>query len=263
MQLSDKTKKIINVIVKVLTWAVVVFAVFMMIFTVISVSTVGKTDRGLFGYKFYIVRTDSMSLSDKNADLDVHFSAGDLIIVQDVADKTSLQAGDIISFISSNSDTYGETITHMIREPEIKNGVLVGYVTYGTNTGTNDENPVSLEFILGKYVGQINGLGHFLAFMKTIPGYIVCILVPFLLLIIYNGVNCIRLFKKYKKEQNAELENEKAQIIAEREQTAEMLKELQALKAELEAQKQKEKKDEDSSSEVASEQSSETTTEQE
>lgn len=236
---KEKAQKIINITTKTLAWILVVFAVFMMIFTVISVSTVDKSDRGLFGYKFYIVRTDSMSLSENNADFPIHFSAGDMIIVQELEDKTSLQVDDVISFISLNSDTHGEVVTHAIYEVKSENGKVVAYKTMGTHTGTPDESAVEPSYVLGKYVGQINGLGHFLAFMKTIPGYIVCIFVPFLLLIIYNGVNCIRLFKKYKSEQNAEIQKEKAQIVAEREQTAELLKELQALKAELSAQKEK------------------------
>ena len=59
---------------------------------------------------------------------------------------------------------------------------------------------------------------------------------PFVLLILYNGVNVIRLFKKYKAEQKAQIDAEKAEILAEREQNAQMLKELQALKAQLEKQ---------------------------
>lgn len=247
--MNSKTKKILNISTKVLAWIIIVFAVFMMIFTVISTVSVDKTDQGIFGYKFFIVLTDSMSPSENNADMDVHFSAGDLIIVQDVADKYALKEGDIVSFLSlDGGETHGKTITHMIKKVNNRGGRIT-YTTFGTNTGAIDQSELDPSYVLGKYVGQINGLGHFLEFMGTVPGYIVCILVPFLILIIYNGVNCIILFKKYKREQNAELENEKAQIKQEREETAEMLKQLQALKAELEAQKQKEKKD-DSSSEV-------------
>ena len=235
---KEKAKKIINITTKTLAWILVVFAVFMMIFTVISVSTVGKSDRGLFGYKFFIVKTDSMSLSEENADFPIHFSAGDLIIIQELEDKTALEPNDVISFISSNTDTYGEVVTHAIYEKVTRNGEVICYKTMGTHTGTPDENAVEPSYVLGKYVGQVNGLGHFLAFMKTVPGYIVCIFVPFLLLIIYNGVNCIRLFKKYKQEQNAEIQKEKVQIANERKQTEDLLKELQALKAELIAQKE-------------------------
>jgi hypothetical protein len=154
--------------------------------------------------------------------------------VKDVEDKTALQPGDIIAFISANEVSYGETVTHMIREVRKTNeGKVIGYVTYGTNTGTNDEALVQPEYVLGSYTGKLPGVGNFFAFVKSTPGYIICILIPFLLLILYNGVNVIRLFRQYKREQTAIMDAEKAEIAAERKQNEDMLRELQALKEQL------------------------------
>lgn len=231
------TKKIMNIALKVVTWLLVAFTVFMMIFTIVTVSTVDKNERNVFGMKFYIVKTDSMSPSDKNADLDVHFSAGDIVIIKNVKDNSSLQAGDVIAFLSTNDESYGETVTHMIREVKrAENGSVIGYVTFGTNTGATDEALVEPEYVLGKYTGKLPGVGNFFAFVKSTQGYIICILVPFLLLILYNGINVIRLFRRYKKEQNAIIEAERAEIAAERKQNEEMMMELLALKKQLEQQ---------------------------
>ena len=93
--------------------------------------------------------------------------------------------------------------------------------------------PVGTGNILGIYKGKLPGVGLFFAYVKSTPGYIVCILIPFLLLILYNGVNVIRLFRQYKKEQTDALEAEKAEIAAERARTEQMLLELQALKEQL------------------------------
>ncbi len=232
--MNDKVKKILNVSLKAVTWLVVAFTVFMMIFTIVTVSTVDKNERSIFGIRFYIVKTDSMSKSENNADLDVHFNAGDIIIIKNAENPRALAEGDIIAFMSTNSDSYGETITHMIREvKKSSDDKVIGYVTFGTNTGTNDEALVEPEYVLGKYAGKLPGVGNFFAFVKSTPGYIVCILVPFLLLILYNGVNVIRLFRRYKKEQTAIMEAEKAEIKAERAQNEEILRELQALKEQL------------------------------
>lgn len=231
------TKKILNIALKVVTWLLVAFTVFMMIFTIVTVSTVDKNERNVFGMKFYIVKTDSMSPSDKNADLDVHFSAGDIVIIKNVKDNSSLQAGDVIAFLSTNDESYGETVTHMIREvKKSENGSVIGYVTFGTNTGATDEALVEPEYVLGKYAGKLPGVGNFFAFVKSPQGYIICILIPFLLLILYNGINVIRLFRRYKKEQNAIIEAERAEIAAERKQNEEMMMELLALKKQLEQQ---------------------------
>jgi hypothetical protein len=55
-----------------------------------------------------------------------------------------------------------------------------------------------------------------------------------MLLIIYQGVNFFRLFRRYKKEQMDEMKAERDKIEAERLENAKMLSELQALKAQLE-----------------------------
>lgn len=230
----NTTKKILNIALKVVTWLLVAFTVFMMIFTVVTVTTVDRNDRSIFGVKFYIVQTDSMSLSENNKDMDVHFNAGDIVIIINVDDPRALQVGDVIAFMSTNSVSYGETVTHMIREiKKTEDGKVLGYVTYGTNTGTDDEALVEPEYVLGAYSGKLPGVGNFFAFVKSTPGYIVCILVPFLLLILYNGVNVIRLFRKYKREQMEEMQAERDKIDAERAENQRMMQELLALKAQL------------------------------
>ena len=230
----NTTKKILNIALKVVTWLLVAFTVFMMIFTVVTVTTVDRNDRSIFGVKFYIVQTDSMSLSENNKDMDVHFNAGDIVIIKNVDDPRALQAGDVIAFMSTNSVSYGETVTHMIREvKKTEDGKVLGYVTYGTNTGTDDEALVEPEYVLGAYSGKLPGVGNFFAFVKSTPGYIVCILVPFLLLILYNGVNVIRLFRKYKREQMEAMQAEKDKLEAERAENQRMMQELLALKAQL------------------------------
>ena len=232
--MSEKTKNVLNLLLKVTAYLLVIFTVFMMIFTIFTVTTVDRNDRSVFGLRFYVVLTDSMSKSDKNADMDVHFNAGDIIFVKNVKDKTKLEAGDIIAFMSSNSESYGATITHMIREVKrTDDGKILGYVTFGTNTNTNDEALVEPAYVLGEYAGRLPGVGHFFEYLRSPIGYVIFILVPFILLILYNGINAIRLFRRYKREQNAILEAERAEIAEERKQNAEMLRELMALKEQL------------------------------
>ena len=57
MQVNAKTKKVLNILVKVVAWVIVAFTVFIMIFTITSVTTLDKNDRSIFGLKFYIVRS--------------------------------------------------------------------------------------------------------------------------------------------------------------------------------------------------------------
>ncbi len=217
-------KKAIGIIKNTLVWLVVFIAVVMMIFTVISVNTFDRNDRSLFGYKFYIILSDSMSAVKDDPNHEGYFNTGDLIFSKEV-DPATLKEGDVISYISTNSENYGKTVTHMIRDLTSDAIGNPGFVTYGTATDTDDANIVTYPYVLGKYEGRIPSVGKFFLFLKTTPGYIVCILLPFLLLIGMQGFNSIRLFKRYKAEQLAEIESqrekERAQLQAERELIAE------------------------------------------
>ena len=143
-------KKVFNIIKNIFVWLVVAMAVFMMIFTVVSVNTFNRNDRSLFGYKAYIVTSDSMSKTD--------FSAGDLILVKKV-DPTTLKEGDIITYMSQNSDSFGETITHKIRALTTDASGNPGFITYGTTTDTDDETVVTYPYILGKYHKALPSVG--------------------------------------------------------------------------------------------------------
>ncbi len=224
-------KKVLNILKNVFVWLVVAIAVGMMIFTIVSVTTFDRNERDIFGFKAFIVRTDSMKAT--------HFDAGDLIISREVDPKT-LVAGDVITFQSQNEESYGEIVTHRIREVTAvvdEDGYSrLAFITYGTTTDTNDAVAVTHDFVLGKYVGKIPNAGHFFFFLKTTPGYIVCILLPFLLLILMQGINCVKIFRKYRAEQMAEIEAEKAQMAEERAKNEEMMRELLELKKQLAAQ---------------------------
>ena len=231
---NETAKKILGIASKIISWIIIAITVFMMVFTVFSTLVFDKNDRNLFGIRFYVVLSDSMSPSENNKDLDVHFDAGDIVLIKNVKDPTALEAGDVIAFISQNADNIGETVTHMIRKRRTgTDGRLIGYVTFGTNTGTNDQAIVEPDFVLGSYAGKLPGVGSFFTFLKTTPGYIICILVPFILLILWQGSNTIRLFRQYKREQMADMEAERAQLAKEREESATMMRELLALREQL------------------------------
>lgn len=222
-------KKAWKIISTVLVWLVVIVAVFMMIFTIISVNTFNRNDRNLFGFRFYVVLSDSMSKTD--------FDAGDLVLIKEV-DPTTLQEGDIIAYQSQNSENYGQTVTHKIRAKATDANGNPGFITYGTTTGVDDETVVTYPFILGKYQMALPKVGTFFQFLKTPQGYIICILIPFLLLIIYQGLNCVKIFKMYKAEQMAELQAEKDALEDQRKQSEAMMAQLLAMQQQMAQQNQ-------------------------
>ena len=216
--------KFLRILKNIVVWLIVALAACMMVFTVVSVATFDRADRNLFGYKAFIVLSDSMSKTD--------FGAGDLVLVKAV-DPATLKEGDIIAYTSQNSANYGETVTHKIRKITTDANGDPGFVTYGTTTDTDDETIVTYPYVLGKYEKHIPKVGMFFQFLKTTPGYIVCILIPFLLLILSEGIRCIRLFRNYKAEQQAELQAERDKIEEERAETQRMMQELLQMKAQM------------------------------
>lgn len=220
-------KKVLKIAKQVIVYAVAALAVCMMVFTIISVTTFNRNDRKLFGYRAYVVLSDSMSKTD--------FDAGDLVLVKEV-DPSILKEGDIITFMSQDTDSFGETITHKIRKVTTDAEGNPGFITYGTTTDTDDETIVTYPYVLGQYQSHIPGLGTFFNFLKTTPGYFVCIFTPFMLIILYEGLKFFNLFRRYKKEQMEEMQAEKDKIEAEKAENAKMLEELRALKAQLEGQ---------------------------
>ena len=209
-------KKVLTAGMKIGTGVLVAAAVGMMIFTLFTVTAVNGNGHSLLGYRFYIVQTDSMSRSEQNADSQIYFDAGDLVAVKKVKDTAALQPGDVISFLSTNEVSYGETVTHKIRRIEKReDGRVLGYVTYGTHTNIDDAALVTPENVLGVYAFRLPKVGLFFGFLKSVPGYILCILVPFLLLIAYHGAKVIRLLRQHRQEQLAVLQGEKAQLEAE------------------------------------------------
>lgn len=219
-------KKAWKIISAVLVWIVVAVAVAMMIFTIVSVNTFNRNDRDIFGYKAFIVLSDSMAATD--------FDAGDLVLVKEVSPQ-ELQAGDIIAYQSRNSANFGETVTHKIRSRTTTEDGQPAFITYGTTTGVDDETLVTYPFVLGRYEFAIPRLGTFFQFLKSPKGYICCILLPFLILIVYQGINCVKIFRQYKREEMEELQAEKDAIEAERKRSEAMMAELLAMKEQITA----------------------------
>lgn len=222
-------KNTVNKIADIFVWIITVIAVAVMIFTIVSTSIVNQNNKNIFGYKFFIVLSDSMSATD--------FSAGDIVVSKKV-DPTTLKEGDIITFQSENTESYGEIITHKIRSVTKDGEGNLGFVTYGTTTNTADEVIVSGSLVLGQYKFHIAKLGTFFNFLKSAPGYFICIFIPFAVLILVQGLRSLRLFRKYKKEQKDMLEKERLEIAEAKAKNEEMMQQLLKMQAQLAAQTQ-------------------------
>ena len=190
-------KKRLEAVRNILSWTLTAAAAVMIIFTIVSLTAADREDRSIFGFRAFIALSDSMSATD--------FDAGDLVLVKEV-DPATLKEGDIIAYISRSSASNGETTTHKIRRLTADEDGEPGFITYGTTTDTDDEGIVTYGDVLGVYRGHIPKVGRFIAFIKTTGGFITCILVPLFLIVLSQGVSCIRLLQTYRQEKAEERE---------------------------------------------------------
>lgn len=191
-------KKRLEAVRNILSWTLTAAAAVMIIFTIVSLTAADREDRSIFGFRAFIALSDSMSATD--------FDAGDLVLVKEV-DPATLKEGDIIAYISRSSASNGETTTHKIRRLTVDEDGKPGFITYGTTTDTDDEGIVTYGDVLGVYRGHIPKVGRFLAFIKTTGGFITCILVPLFLIVLAQGISCIRLLRTYRQEKAEEKAN--------------------------------------------------------
>lgn len=219
-------KKAWSVTGNIVVGLLAVLAICMMIFTVVSVNTFDRSDRSIFGYRMMVVLSDSMSATD--------FKAGDLIFVKQT-DPRELKVGDVISYIAQSPENYGATVTHKIRRATTDEEGNPGFITYGTTTGMDDPQVVTWQNVLGKYQAKLPGVGTFFSFLRTVPGYLLLILLPFLILILYQGAGCVRAFREYREEQMAGIASEREKLREEKEVNERMLKELAEMRRQIES----------------------------
>ena len=106
--------------------------------------------RTLFGYHLFFSDSNGMR----------EFDSGDLLAIKPV-DPTTLAAGDIIAFLSSD----GRIVVHAIRSCTVAGG-QPGFVTYATGSDKNDENVVLYDDVLGKYDKVLPAAGTLFGFLK-------------------------------------------------------------------------------------------------
>ena len=207
--MTSKTKKALKITGNVLTGIVAVLVVVMTVLTVFSMVFNRDGTVSVFGVQAYVVQSDSMT---------PEFAAGDVIFSEEV-NPEELVAGDIITFISRDSASYGQTITHCIREVTTHNGELA-FITYGIATGVDDGTPAAASDVLGRYTFRIAGLGSFFEFLKSVPGYIVCILLPFLVIIGLQVANIVSAVRAARAEKVAAAAAERSRVEALEEEVA-------------------------------------------
>lgn len=174
------TKIIINIIAIVLLYNIIL----------ILISCVNKIDNiSLFGFKAYIITTDSMQPSINKEDV--------VVVKKEEEDK--INVGDVITFNQN-----GKVITHRITNIEEQEGKKI-YTTKGDNNNLEDKEKIDYSVIEGKNILVIPKLGYVINILEN---QIVFLFIVLMLLIL--------IFFKIRKQEKMENRREKKKIEQER-----------------------------------------------
>ena len=89
-------------------------------------------------------------------------------------------------------------VTHRVVEIVQENGSL-SFRTKGDANNVEDKTPVPAENLVGIYQTRIRGAGNLAMFMQSTPGFVVCVGLPLLCMVIYD-LRRRRRYEKSKKE---------------------------------------------------------------
>lgn len=121
----------------------------------------------------------------------------DVILIKNI-DSSKLKVGDVITFKSSNKFFGNTPITHRIVEI-IQNGEKIQYKVKGDANAIEDDEKVISSNILGKVILKIPSLGKIQFFLTSKKGWVTIILIPTLLIIIYDIYKIFNLMKLRKE----------------------------------------------------------------
>lgn len=198
----NKAIKILKITSSVIFYVIIGF---LFLFAITTLTRKREDDiPNLFGLGFLAVHEKATSMVGQNDD---SFNPGDLIFIKVLnkkqQEKLDLEKlyndGAVISFFDE-SVTYvqgGAINTHRVVEhhDDSKGGYII---TRGDNVFDHEGNPQSdslhirNNMVLGIYKGKIRGFGKVVYFMQTTMGFALVVILPMLLLLVWQGYILIR-----------------------------------------------------------------------
>ena len=140
-------------------------------------------------FSAYIIVTPSMVPTIK---------IDDGIVVKRV-DNDKYKVGDIITFNSNDSNYAGLAVTHRIVEKHNVGDRTSVYTTKGDNNQVIDPVSVKTDSIYGKVLFKVPQVGKVKEFFSHPANYLICLLGPAVIFILYDMVKIMILMKKKKK----------------------------------------------------------------
>lgn len=170
--------------------------------TILVFSVVQSRLRGgpsqVAGHQMYVVLSGSMSPA---------FETGSLAFVQPL-DPRNIKIGDIITYRLAGKG--GILITHRVIQIE-RDGDL-SFITRGDANGTNDHLPVQAANVVGKVKYTLPYAGYILNFGQSKAGILSLVIIPGVLIVIFELRNLFRLVAEWEAEKAAQKKKENSTL---------------------------------------------------
>ena len=191
-------KETVSTAHKILTVVGIVLCVILIPILIINLTLIVKshTDKesvpSIGGIFPLIVLTDSMY---------PEIESGDLIICHTV-DAEDVGVNDVIAFFDPAGNG-SSIVTHRVVEIVTEDGEI-SFRTRGDYNNTEDKTLVPAEKLVGIYKSRIPNAGHVAMFMQSTTGLIICVVLPIILFVAYDIIRR-RIYEKNKKDDTAAL----------------------------------------------------------
>ena len=205
---NPSAKKVVKIVLNVLLWIFLLFALVMMIFAFASISN----DYGvpILGKKVVLcVASESMEPTIKKGDM----ITGKILSTEE---KAELKEGDIISFfVDLDGDGAKEINTHRIISVAGE-GENVTFRTKGDNNASADGYTLHVKDVICTWKEgdtQWHGFGSFLGFLQSRTGFLCIVVIPLILLFVYEIVRFVLMIVKLKGKDKKSISDEEKEEI--------------------------------------------------
>ncbi len=182
-----KAKKIFEYVLDAFIILVFIIAVFVTIIA-INQSKTGVTS--IFGKTMYTVQSDSMT---------GEFDEGALVFGS-IYEGEELEIGQVITFRQVVGNEYIINTHRIVNKLAIGDGDFY-YQTQGDKEGLGVDSGYRYEKdILSVYESNIGGIGSFVDWLKTTPGFLVCVILPIGASLAYQAYKIIAILLKAREE---------------------------------------------------------------
>ena len=208
---KKKGNSILKLILNIISWTIfallILIALFLLYYAIATQIYAKKGEKYKPAFSLYTIISGSMK---------PNINVYDVVVDTKVDNPEDIKVGDIITFTSSSSLTYGVTITHRVIAIDNSNGVY-RYRTQGDNNLVPDDTYVEFGNVLGKVLFKVPQLGRVQFLLLKAGSWLFIILIPSLGIVIYDLLKVLKLAGTKKKIDNT-LNNKKDNVISKEKQ---------------------------------------------